>query len=648
MFGCWCRRLIMDLRSLLPLLILGLCLSSWGCARRGPAADGASPTAATRPKSFAPLAPDPSQPDQDSEPTLRLRFDREAGLLEGRWPSLAADADSNVALDLEGQSRRAVPLNADGSFVARYEAEQLRGGLEITVSLTTASSPEGFEVHRVVPQVRVSLHPGDIVGTMAPASRIAIRLSGSGGELGSGESWSNESGRFSAWIYDAEGRRLRPRPGQEIRIDDGQSPIEFTIPALSAAWSLDANRIAGRGLAGAAIDLTMWNPWRPGETETPTSRVDADGAWRIGSEHGLHPATHFYITEHLPSGDQLYLCQQIPMLYVEPGSALVEVQTLWETLGRLELEREGRVVARAEGGGPWSGNLQLVLSDAAGMPVAVEAGDRLDATLEDPDTATSQRYRLRVEPLASRFDAAAGAVLVSAPSWAKPALAEPERPMDEPAAVPDGLGTWRFDLGERLTAGGMPAPGQRFDLYYPLAEGHNMRRRFIGLSLNAVVGGRTISGSASPMDALRVTRLAQDGQRTGIDAQASISGSFRIDLPKDQATIVAGDRLRLESASEALELAVWDLDANWEADGRSLSGTARPAALIEIEAWMQAQDPPLRMQTTADEQGNWRMNLVDRGSGLAGVDPNRLQRLELQWSDGPYALRKIVTERPRP
>ena len=571
------------------------------------------------------LEPRPQEADQ-----LMLDVQREAGRIVGRLPDAPKGGRIQIATTGEGPSAE-VELDASGAFSVSLGAEALRGARPLTLTLTLPGR-EARVLERTVPHVRASLHPGDVTGAMAPSALLSLTLSASDGQLlGRGRAISGETGRFAAWILDPSGRRLRPAPGQQLRVDDGATTIDLRVPGFEADWELNGGRITGTGQPGDAIEVVLWNPWRPGEAETRVTEVSPSGQWAIEPAVGLHPASHFYVTERLPQGDQLYYCQQIPMLYVSPGSAWVEVQTLWETEARLELWRAGRRIGGASGGGAWSGNLQLEMQDSDGQPLRLEAGDTLQGELG------GKPVRLVVQPLQAEIERGSGRIVGLAPPGTRLGLARPEQPLDR-EGVAGADGRFSLEAADLLAPDGVE-PGEQLELYYFTAEGHTMRQRFVGLALTAELGGRLIEGRAQPDATVSLQRDEPDGGRSRLETRADIFGRWSARLPLDTSALRAGDRLRVEAAGQELTLTLPELDAVLDPAAGQLSGHAPPDALVDVEAYTAERQPPQRLSATADADGRWAVALQDRGLGLSGVEAERVQRFAIAWREGAGSLR---------
>ncbi len=258
----------------------------------------------------------------------------------------------------------------------------LAGGSAYTLQVT---DKKGFTVatDHGVPYVRISLHPGDITGRTRPFTVVTMTLRSADGSLrGGGAAEADATGRFTAWIRDDQIRRVRPETGDVLVIHDGEQLREIEVAALEADHDLGTDRLAGLAPPDARIAVATWNPWRPGEVDSPETDVGESGDWEIESSVNLLPASHYYVTAHLPSGDQIYYCYQVPLLAALPGTPRALVEGLWEVEAALELVRAGNVVASASGGGAWSGDLDLVLRDPAGAPVEIMAGDTLRGMLD--------------------------------------------------------------------------------------------------------------------------------------------------------------------------------------------------------------------------------------------------------------------------
>ncbi len=614
-------------RFVLLSLLVGLSAGQIAC-RSGP-----EPSRVPTPHLDATDEPGPAIGLEESE----IGFDRQEGRVHGRLP-----AAGGGRLRLEGEGfvpARELDLDAEGRFEVTSASGSLRGGQVISFTLTGDPPDEAFT--RLVPYLRVSLHPGDVVGSMQPRAQIRLRLldGPDGASLGDGLAIAGDLGRFSTWILDASGKRIVPRTGQRLIAEDGFSRIELDIPDLRARENPDLGQIEGSGLPDALIGLVSWNPWWPGLSGSPEGRVDPAGRWALDPGFDLQPATHFYVTEHLPSGDQLYSCRQLPMLYVSPGRALVEVQTLWEVEAELELLREGRTIANATGGGAWSGNLGLILRDAAGNPAPTLPGDRLRALLD------GRPIELEVGRLEAELNPSSGRILGRAAPDAELDLALPERPLERWTRA-DGSGRFELDASEWLDDGGL-RPGVRIEVYQRTPTGHNLRQRFEGIFLEAGLGEGSLEGRAQAGSRLEIRRETPNGAVDELSVDVGLDGRWQARLPSDAELLATGDRLRLQTPNAALAVELPQLELEVDADRRRARGLAPADALVDLAAITATGQPPTRLSTDADAGGRWSVDLLDRGNGLSGVDPARLQALELAWLDDGLRIYRRLELDPR-
>ena len=554
---------------------------------------------------------------------------------------------------------RAGPAGA-GAFP--LDPQTIEGGQAVTLSLRSRAERWNLAWPRRAPYLRVSLHPGDITGNLEPGAAITLSLSGPADRAGRGIARAGDDGGFSTWLFAADGRRVKPRPGDTVLADDGVTRLEVTVPEFAVAWDLATERLTGRGPAAASLDFTVWNPWRPGETETPKSAVGPDGAWSLAPEHGLHPATHFYITTHLPDGDQLYHCEQVPMLYLEPGdgsgrdprAAFVEVQTLWELRAELELRREDRVVARAAGGGPWSGNLGLILQGTDGAPMPIRTGDVVRASIG------SQVLEAKVLPLTASWQGGErGLVVGNAPPGATVGLAEPESPFPDASTRGDADGTYSLSAaglwsmsedGEALPDGLPPmAPGAKGEVYSTLASGHNLRRSFRGPTVVAALSEPTVQGTLPRGDGFTVavdrrgSPLADPSRMLLVGA----TGLFTAELAVDSATasLASGDRITVIALGRRrplIDVTLPALSLVLDADG-IVSGEAPAGALLDVELLTAAGEPPLRYAVTADRAGQWRLDALRPPAGQAIAPPDLVRRVDVVWRDQGLELRRSLS-----
>jgi hypothetical protein len=599
-------------------------------------------------------------------PAASMAFDRSSRRLVLR-PASSEDAEMlrtvSAGLELSGSALRPDSPGTDGAVLFHLDPAVAAGGQPITLSLASDLERWRLVWPRRMPYLRVSLHPGDITGNLEPGAAITLGLQRSKTRTGRGIARAGDDGGFTAWLFDDTGRRVKPRSGDIVTATDGSSSLEVLVPEFAVDWELAAGKLFGRGPASAPLDFTLWNPWRPGETETPRSAVDLSGEWSLEPRHGLHPATHFYITTHLPTGDTLYHCEQIPMLYLEPGdgsgadrrAADVEIQTLWELRADLELLRAGAVVARAGGGGPWSGNLWLTLRGADGEPMPIRSGDTVRAIVG--------RHVLEadVSPFTANYEGGPGRLVSGqAPPGAPVGLAEPESPFADAATLADGQGDYVLSAAEvwplvddgRSQAGSLPPlePGTRSEVFASLISGHHLRRSFQGPRLVMALGESTIGGElpagGGRNHSLRVTRASQAEVDLGSVMEVGARGAFTVALASSQSMLglVGGDRMTLAAPGRSrplLDVTLPDLGIAMGVDG-VLTGTAPADALLDVEIYVSDDEPPLRYAVTADGQGTWRFDPLRPSAGQAIAPPELVRGFRVVWREPGVELRRSL------
>lgn len=598
-------------RSSALALALGLCLPLTGCGARATSTqDGAlpqtevgAPAAQPYPASGASVstagAPDDASradaltaaPPPEPAPII-ARFDRDAGRISGRAipgpagavevevetvevelaPDLLADPDAAPAV------RVSALLDASGAFgVALPPGQALRGGRALTLTVRTrgddlAGARAPIVIRRKVPFLRVSLHPGDIAGSGAPRVPVTIELRTSAGVLrGVGLARSDAEGYFRAWMRDGDGERVRPQPGDVVGVDAGDGPWSLVVPALTGKADSEQQLLAGTGIPGVRIDLTLWNPWRPGEYATPHTRVASDGAWSADPGVPIEPATHYYITEHLPSGDQVFHCEQLPRLHLEPGSPRVRVESLSDIDAVVVLERGGREAARAEGAELWSGELVLDLADGSGRPVPLVAGDIIRTVVN------GESIDLTVPHFDAAIDAASNEVRGrTVPGWTV-ALAAPAPMPGGRAADTDGRFAITLDIRQHQR--GVLSPGERFDAYAVMPEHHKVGRRF------------------------EVPEIVVDLDAAGAPAAGSP------DLP-DQP----------------------DLTLAFDPDSGVASGRGPAGEALELKVVTGRLDPGESLSAAVDPEGDWALDLRGMPDFGFRFDPAAVRRLDLRWT----------------
>ena len=564
-------------------------------------------------------------------PPFDLAFDREQGGVRGR-----SAVEAEVTLVLPDGSRLDGSAGPEGAFAWEAGPEAgLVGGAPIRAA---ATDPEGRVLlhDRRVPYVRVSLHPGDVTGIARPLEPAALALYDADDALrGLGAVGADPTGRFTAWIRDEQGRRVRPRSGDRLVVEDPDGRREMRVPELRAEHDLGGDRIRGTARPGSEIAVTLWNPWRPGEVGNPTAPVGPDGAWTVGATVDVLPASHYYVTEQLADGDQAYYCYQVPLVALQPGTPRVRVEALWEVSATLALERVGAVIATAVGGGEWSGHLTLVLRDEVGAPVSVEAGDRLLATVDgisvtlevpeltgalqpmdaggsgsaaprgalvlEGETEPAAWLRLaRETPLGEETRADETGVY----AWAAEALSE----MSEPRGA-----SWAGDDG-RLSH--EPSPGRLLQTVLETEDGHHARLRWVGLTVEVDLsgdGGPALSGVGSPGEEVEVlTEQGMDGGAERVAATAIVGPGERWSLtesPWEAEDLEPGAPLIVTSAGWRLETRASVLSIRQE--GSALSGRGPRDEVLELRLRVPGAAVEESRTVLTDAEGAWSFDLTD-------------------------------------
>jgi len=326
------------------------------------------------------------------------------------------------------------------------------------------------------------------------------------------------------------------------------------------------------------------------------------------------------------------------MLYVEPGSPVVEVQTLWELfMNGILVSRGDRVIAGARGGGPWSGNLDLVMrgeqpgGPAPGAAVPVAAGDTLLMELGAHEAMVTT-----VAPLDASVDPETLRVTGRAAPGARVGLARPESPLTSTLVTAGPDGAFTLDAGP-IFAGGNALGAETFEVYTTGADGHNTRKRFIGAAMTTPLGGWTVTGRAMPGGEVRVVRRLPDGQRLTAGTNADVTGRFTATFATGEASIAPGETVTLEANGITSTLTLVPITAELAGAGELLRGTGPPDALLEIAIHVGASEIPDRHSAFVGGDGRWAIDLHDPVRGISVTDLGLIRRIEITHRDGPGA-----------
>ena len=574
-----------------------------------------------------------------------------------------------------------IPGDQEGTLgLPQLEALIFTRRLAIELVLVDADADIEWRWLRARPFARISLHPGDVSGYARPIDKIELRLlDEASSELASGLAYSDEKGQFSAWLHAPDGQRVRPAPGHQLEIRDSDLVRRIKIGDFDAQWDLESNRLEGRTEPDTELGFSLWNPWRPGEVETPTTRASSDGTWDLSPEYGLHPTTHFYITVMQAAGDDLFYCQQIPMIYAEEGSPEVEIQSLWDGQSELLLERDGAIVAEAIGGAVWSGSPTLVLRDEAGETMPLEAGDVLRLM------SHGQELAFEIEALRAEIDLEKRLVTGRSPAGRDLLLAYPEAPIQDSLTRSAGEGSFEIDaaawIGTEEESDGEEASSteadsedsglaglayeERIDLIMPHPDGHQMRRRFYGplleLDLNkaeyVLTKDSTLQASGSAGPSLQLDLLDDAGADLEAEADRLLAARAHLDSSalespdpalahqergmidsSDLAGLLAG-KLRIEVGSNAqniLDMVPPRLDLDLSEYPERLYGTGPADELLFLSFYLADGEPAYNAAADVGEDGRWQLDLDSRAKpGLPAIPHEKVQRIEVLWkADG--------------
>ncbi len=592
-------------------------------------------------------------------PELTYNFDADAGIVSGKVDRSAEGwgaegiASAEIVIGRPEIATASAGVEEDGSFSIDIGESAGAGSSSAAISVVSGDGSIRFVEDRRVPYVRVSLRPGDVTGAMAPLSNVELELLGEdGAPRGHGRALSGPDGRFEAWMRDASGERVRPRAGDRIIVGDGRDRRDWVLPEMVGSLDPVSGDLVGRGSPGNEIAILMWNPWHRGADGEPFTVVNADGTWSAQPPSPIEVATHYYITERFPEGDELYLCYQIPMLHAEPGSAAVWVEALWEVQADLSLQRHGEVIATAVGGGPWSGELELIFEDAGGSQVAVAAGDTIDGTLDgEPVSFSVAALEATIDP--------DGMFVGSGPAGAEVGAAT-RSPIGEPVTLGDD-GLFSLDAVGRTT-GGSARPGDRLSVFTLNESGHATHRSFVGPSLEVRLDRPIISGALDPRGpAATLAHVGADGTSTAMQVEADVYGLFQatIDRPvvvpdygNGEASSATADpaggdggergaleRFELSQAGATTAVTIPVFSAVVGQDQESLVGVGPPYGIVDVKVWIGSSVMPEALATFIKEDGTWK---VAFGSGTPGrftYQFGDVSRFEVGLLLGPNALR---------
>ena len=585
-------------------------------------------------------------------PDLHYSFTAKEGSVEGAVEKTPLGWGANgiafVALSIGNPeiASSEADVSTDGSFNLSVGEATGAGNSSARLSIGSADGSTRMVEVRRVPYVRVSLRPGDITGAMAPLSEVEIKLSDADGTReGRAHAFTGPDGRFEAWIRDDAGERIRPRPGDRIIVNDGFDRRDWTLPAMVGGWDRASGELRGIGTPGNSINILMWNPWHKEEDDEPTALVADDGSWATLPDANVLPATHYYVTERFPLGDELYFCYQIPILHAQPGSAVVTVEALWEVEAEIDLIRGGWVIASAAGGGTWSGEIEMLLVDSDGEAVPAIAGDEIIALLD------GERTSLNVADLEAQIGEL-GQLIGTAPPGTIVGAAT-SSPIGELMTVGTG-GEFALKAHDRTIAGG-PNPGDTISAFTLGANGNVTHKRFVGPSLEVRLDELIIIGTIDPQGPpARVLRVNSSGTSTAMvepswdvrfELRADTMDAFQLtdDLGTDtqfgSAGMAALQRFELSQARSTTAITVPMFSAVVDGVESVLSGIGPADEIVDIKVWIGESVMPESLSAFIDADGKWRAKFGAHARGRFSYTFDEVSRFEVRLRLGSNTLR---------
>jgi hypothetical protein len=447
-----------------------------------------------------------------------------------------------------------------------------------------------------------------------------------GSHAAGAEAVADEGGGFVVWPRDGDGNLARPRAGQRVEVVDMDTHLALEVPDVTGSYDLDANRLHGTGVPGTQVSLVVWNPYRP-EYAEPSATVGPDATWSLDPGIDVEPASHFYVTQSLPHGDQAFYCLQVPAVHVQPGSPVLGVEALWDVAAQIRLERAGQVVGTAAGSTPFEGWLPLTLRDADGEPVSPQAGDRIVGTLDGVARSFD------IEPLEAAITAAG--VLEGRTSPGQTVVLSDRATIDTDSA--DSEGAFSFDVSE-YTHRGWATEGESFGAFVRAATGDHVRAQFQGPRVSAVLDLPEVYGLAMPGAPFTLTRRS-GAVAESVRGVAGLDGAVRVSFSEP---VGVHDAVLLETGPVSTTLEIPELTAALDESTHILSGKGPAHTIMTVDAYLRQAAFPERLYTRADESGVWSLDLMARDDGGPVVDTLQVSRLRLESRTGANDTSLVV------
>ncbi|MFN8559999.1 MAG: hypothetical protein U0531_22470 [Dehalococcoidia bacterium] len=494
---------------------------------------------------------------------------------------------------------RPVTAGLDGRFSVDFGAAGAPGGpIDIEPPLwgeAVLVRPDGHFVTRPWAPLAIQAVLGDgwLAGFGPPGEAVGVTLRDADGAVvvrrtqDDRAMWGGDEPRWYLDITDPLGQSVPTAAGDRLEVQVAGQSAAVDLPAIEAVSHVAEDRVSGRTLADAPIDLEIWTP--SGVNDRTRSTADGDGSFAFDLA-----ARHVDVVYNAAIGLTVHVGRHrvrshvdIPGLTIDLDTGNVFGSGEPDVDATLSVERGGRTIGRRDIRTDSYGWFDDAVPAADGSPLVPRPGDVI--VLSTPRA----RY---IEP---RVAMPVPELTIDLPSSRDhiEGTYEPDGKLDvslwsdgpagqwpDETEIQTGAdGRWHYGWTNRAfkLSGGWTVNAQR-----TAPSGHQAFRTRVVPRLDLRLGGATACGQAMPLKPVRLTvRGGADGSaaatsRTNGRFQAAIAAADGRARP-----VRSGDRVSADLGGWNADLVVPPLDLAIDWANRRITGTTAASATLAIAGW---------------------------------------------------------------
>ncbi|MFN8423045.1 MAG: hypothetical protein U0470_06530 [Anaerolineae bacterium] len=393
--------------------------------------------------------------------------------------------------------------------------------------------------------------------------------------------------QFFLQLRDATGAQIEMKPGDKLHVTAGDDEIELTIPPLDAVIFVQTDTINGHTNPGAKVTLQIAGDPTGGISTTADTTADAAGNFSHSFAGAWDVKYGDFVLMSTAIGGHVYLNTTIaPGMLVDADQALVMASLAPNVEAVVSLKRAGKVIASRTTRADESGALMAALTDDAGEPALLQAGDVVAVTPAAPgvDPLTLIVPNLSVtadtvsDAVGGRATAGGSITMLAIDAYSR----EGTIGLNQAWPSVEADGTYAADFVPHVDV----RPGTRvFALYRPAAGHYVVRTRTVPI-LNAEHSGPNACGFGEPRrDVTAGLADAQSRLAATYATKARFDGFFSAALRDPAKNLWATDTSQTEMAvlggpTADIRFTTFDVAVDWQQ--RSITGRGPVASTFFV------------------------------------------------------------------